>query len=108
MLLRARPDLVRPNTGMALYGIADADGEDSEDWCFLRAALNLLSAMQQLQRLAIGSGPVEEAMPEGLKARLCRAAGEEDFEGLEERLSGVKARVNQLAREKLQLPATES
>jgi glutamate-ammonia-ligase adenylyltransferase len=108
MLLRARPDLVRPNTGMALSGIADADGEDSEDWCFLRAALNLLSAMQQLQRLAIGSGPVEEAMPEGLKARLCRAAGEEDFESLEERLSGVKARVHQLAREKLQLPATES
>jgi glutamate-ammonia-ligase adenylyltransferase len=108
MLLRARPDLVRPNTGMALSGLADADGEDSEDWCFLRAALNLLSAMQQLQRLAIGSDPVDEAMPEGLKARLCRAAGEEDFEGLEERLSGVKARVHQLAREKLHLPATES
>ncbi|MFN7163710.1 MAG: bifunctional [glutamine synthetase] adenylyltransferase/[glutamine synthetase]-adenylyl-L-tyrosine phosphorylase [Hyphomonas sp.] len=106
MLLRARPDLVRPGTGMALSGLADADGEDSEGWCFLRAALNLLSAMQQLQRLAIGSGAV--GMPEGLKARMCRAAGEDDFDGLEARLAGVKARVHALAVQKLHLPATES
>lgn len=108
MLLRARPDLVRPNTGMALSGLADADGADSVDWCFLRAALNLLSAMQQLQRIAIGTDPVDAEMPEGLKARMCRAAGEEDFEGLEARLSDVKARVHALAAEKLHLPATES
>ncbi|MDP1555321.1 MAG: glutamine-synthetase adenylyltransferase, partial [Hyphomonas sp.] len=108
MLLRARPDLVRPNTGMALSGLAEADGEDGEDWCFMRAALNLLSAMQQLQRLALGSGVVDVAMPEGLKARLCRAAGEADFEGLEARLTGVKARVHALAAQKLHLPATDS
>ncbi|MBK8200033.1 MAG: bifunctional [glutamine synthetase] adenylyltransferase/[glutamine synthetase]-adenylyl-L-tyrosine phosphorylase [Acidobacteria bacterium] len=108
MLLRARPDLVRPNTAHALSGLADADGAESEDWCFLRAALNLLSSMQQLQRLALGSGPVEGDMPAGLKARFCRAAGETEFEALESRLSGVKARVHQLACEKLHLTATES
>lgn len=108
MLLRARPDLVRPNTAMALSGLADADGADSGDWCFLRAALNLLSAMQQLQRLAIGTEPVDAEMPQGLKARMCRAAGEDDFEGLEERLTAVKSRVHALAAEKLHLPATES
>ena len=108
MLLRARTDLVRANTAQALSGLADADGEASEDWCFLRAALNLLSAMQQLQRLALGSGPQERPLPEGLKKRFCRAAGEEEFEGLEDRLTAVKARVHELACEKLHLLATES
>ncbi len=107
MLLRARPDLVRANTALALSGLADADGEDGEDWCFLRAALNLLSSMQQLQRLALGSGPGETEMPEGLKDRLCRAAGETEFSALEYRIEDVKSRVHALAREKLQLPATD-
>jgi [glutamine synthetase] adenylyltransferase / [glutamine synthetase]-adenylyl-L-tyrosine phosphorylase len=107
MLLRARPDLVRPNTGRALSGLADADEPESEDWFFLRAAINLLSSMQQLQRLALGNVPGDAAIPEGLKNRLCRAAGEEEFEALEERLSGVKARVHALACEKLHLPATD-
>ena len=108
MLQRARPDLVRPNTARALSGLADADGADSEDWCFLRAALNLLSGIQQLQRLALGSGPVEGSLPDGLKARMCRAAGEEAFEDLEARILAVKTRVHQLACEKLHLRATES
>ena len=54
MLLRARPDLIRANTARALSSLADADDPDNEDWCFLRAALSLLSSLQQLQRLAIG------------------------------------------------------
>ena len=108
MLLRARPDLIRANTALALSGLADADDPDNEDWCFLRAALNLLSSFQQLQRLAIGNEPGEAVMPEGLKARMCRAVGEEDFTLLEERLADVKTRVHTLAGEKLQLPATES
>lgn len=108
MLLRARPDLIRANTALALSGLADADDPDNEDWCFLRAGLNLLSALQQLQRLAIGNEPGEAVMPEGLKARMCRAVGEEDFSMLEQRLSNVKTRVHTLAGEKLQLPATES
>lgn len=107
MLLRVRPDLVRPNTGRALSGLADADEPDSEDWFFLRAAINLLSSIQQLQRLALGNVSGDAKMPEGLKNRLCRAAGEEDFEALEDRLRSVKQRIHALAREKLQLPATE-
>jgi [glutamine synthetase] adenylyltransferase / [glutamine synthetase]-adenylyl-L-tyrosine phosphorylase len=108
ILLRARTDLVRPNTAMALSGLADADGADSEDWCFLRAALSLLSGMQQLQRLALGSGAVEMPMPEGLKARMCRAAGEADFEDLEARLRAAKQRVHEIAWQKLHLAATDS
>lgn len=108
MLQRARPDLIRPNTARALSGLADADDPDNEDWCFLRAALNLLASMQQLQRLAIGNDPGERDMPEGLKARMCRAAGEAEFSLLEQRLEDVKSRVHALAREKLHLPATDS
>jgi glutamate-ammonia-ligase adenylyltransferase len=107
MLLRARPDLVRPNTGRALSGLADADEPGAEDWFFLRAAINLLSSMQQLQRVALGNAPGDTAIPKGLKNRMCRAAEEDDFTALEARLGGVKARVHALACEKLHLPATE-
>jgi len=108
MLLRARPDLVRANTGQALSCLAEADEPDGEDWCFLRAALNLVSCLQQLQRLALGSEAEGEALPEGLKKRMCRAAGEDAFEALEARLEAVRARVHHLAGQKLHLPATES
>ncbi len=108
MLLRARPDLVRANTGRALSSLAEADEPDNEDWCFLRAALNLVSSLQQLQRLALGNESEGANLPEGLKERMCRAAGEDDFEALESRLASAKARVHRFAREKLHLPATES
>jgi glutamate-ammonia-ligase adenylyltransferase len=64
--------------------------------------------MQQLQRLALGSESEGETLPEGLKNRMCRAAGEDEFEVLEARLEEVKLHVHRLAREKLHLPATES
>ncbi|WP_225907940.1 bifunctional [glutamine synthetase] adenylyltransferase/[glutamine synthetase]-adenylyl-L-tyrosine phosphorylase [Hyphomonas sediminis] len=114
MLLRGRADLIRPATALALSGLADADesqaSEEAEDWRFLRAALHLLSSMQQIQRLALGDGdPGEDVIPEGLKNRFCRAAAEEEgFEVLEERLREVKTRVHSMARKKLQLSATES
>nr|WP_290920886.1 hypothetical protein [Hyphomonas sp. 34-62-18] len=114
MLLRARPDLIRPATALALSGLAEADENenpgDAEDWYFLRAALHLLSSLQQIQRLALGDAEAEDAaIPEGLKNRFCRAAAEEDgFEALEERLREVKKRVHSMAREKLQLKTTES
>lgn len=117
MLLRARPDLIRPSTALALSGLADADEntepEASEDWYFLRAALYLLSSLQQIQRLALGdtetAGGEIASIPEGLKNRFCRAVGEEaGFEALEERLREVKSRVHSMALEKLQIVATES
>ena len=114
MLLRARPDLIRPATALALSGLADADEtnapEEAEDWYFLRAALHLISSLQQIQRLALGdTNPEESVIPEALKNRFCRAAAEEDgFDVLEERLSEVKKRVHSMAREKLQLKTTET
>lgn len=114
MLLRARPDLIRPATALALSGLADADEteapEEAEDWYLLRAALHLISSLQQIQRLALGdTNPEESTIPEGLKNRFCRAAAEEDgFDALEERLRAVKKRVHSMAREKLQLKTTET
>jgi [glutamine synthetase] adenylyltransferase / [glutamine synthetase]-adenylyl-L-tyrosine phosphorylase len=114
MLLRARPDLIRAGTALALSGLAEADEsaepEEAETWNYLRAALNLLSSLQQIQRLALGdSATAEGRIPEGLQDRFCRAAGEGDgFEALEQRLEEVKARVHAHAAEKLQLSATET
>lgn len=114
MLLRARPDLIRPATALALSGLAEADESEhpaeAEDWYFLRAALHLLSSLQQIQRLALGDEEAEDtAIPEGLKNRFCRAAAEEEgFDVLEDRLRQVKKRVHSMAREKLQLKTTES
>ena len=114
MLLRARPDLIRAGTALALSGLAEADEsaepDAAEAWCYLRAALNLLSSLQQIQRLALGdSATAEGRIPDGLQDRFCRAAGEgEGFEVLEQRLEEVKARVHALAGEKLQLSATET
>jgi len=114
MLLRSRPDLIRAGTALALSGLADADEstapEETEDWCYLRAALSLLSSMQQIQRLALGDGDTSPAtIPEGLKNRFCRAAGEDaGFDALEARLAEVKSRVHAMATEKLHLTATET
>jgi glutamate-ammonia-ligase adenylyltransferase len=114
MLLRSRPDLIRAGTALALSGLADADEstapEETEDWCYLRAALSFLSSMQQIQRLALGDGDTSPAtIPEGLKNRFCRAAGEDaGFDALEARLAEVKSRVHALAKEKLHLTATET
>ncbi len=110
LLVRAEPRLIRPNTALALSALADTDEEGAADWGFLRAALHLVSAIQQVQRLALGEAHADESgMPEGLKVRLCRAVGEtEGFEALKDRLTGVKAQVHALAREKLHLDATES
>lgn len=114
MLLRARPDLIRAGTAYALSGLADADEstepQQAEDWCYLRAALHLLSSLQQIQRVALGDALAPEAViPEGLKNRFCRAVAEADgFEALEKRLIEAKQRVHALAVEKLQIAATET
>jgi 4-amino-4-deoxy-L-arabinose transferase-like glycosyltransferase len=68
---------------------------------------DLLTYLSQPGVRAIVLGPGEAALLEGLKNRLCRAAGEEEFSALEDRLEDVKSRVHALAREKLQLPATD-
>lgn len=116
LLLRGQDWLIRPSSALALSRIADIDGPgesgETECWHFLRAALHLLSSLQQVQRLALGESEMTTltgSVPEGLKDRFCRAAGQEGGFGLlEARLSDVKARVHELAVQKLQLGATEN
>ena len=72
------------------------------------ALAQLLQALQQVQRVAIGTETRSDAMPAGLRDRLCRAVEAESFPALETELSDMKSRLHGLAVKKLQLGATES
>jgi glutamate-ammonia-ligase adenylyltransferase len=74
----------------------------------LAEGLRLLQALQQVQRVAIGSETRSDIMPAGLRDRLCRAVEKDTFRDLETELSSTKSRLHQLAVEKLHLEATES
>ena len=73
----------------------------------LKNATATLQSLQQVQRLALGTDPVADEIPEGLKDRFCRAVGEDDFDALEHRLLSQKQAVHALAAEKLQLSPTD-
>ena len=79
-----------------------------EERLLLAEGLRLLQALQQVQRVAIGSETRSDIMPAGLRDRLCRAVEKDTFRDLETELSSTKSRLHQLAVEKLHLEATES
>ena len=56
---------------------------------------------------AVASTSRSEAMPSGLRDRLCRAVGLERFGDLEDKLSATKTKVHDIAVKKLHLDATE-
>ena len=107
MLLCGRTDCIWPNVEDALKGIPDSVAEPDPDYGVLEEALAYLQALQQVQRLAIGSDMEADEIPDGLKDRLCRAVGAEDFAALEARLADLKARVHEIAVRKLHLVATD-
>ena len=102
-----KPDCIWPNVSDALEGIAASGYQPAAPFAVLQEALAYLQALQQVQRLAVGSETTVDAMPDGLKNRLCRAVGAEDFNALERHLAALKAKVHAIAVEKLQLPATD-
>lgn len=104
MLLSGKRDAILAST---LEAIAHAS-LDAEERCLLTDGAQLLQALQQVQRVAIGTETRSDAMPAGLRDRLCRAVEAESFQALEVELSAVKTRLHALAAKKLQLSATES
>ena len=104
MLLAGDPDVIIPNIrdAIAQASLAPADRQK------LGEGVKLMQSLQQVQRLALGSDIQADNLPEGLKDRLCRAAGAENFAKLEEELSSMKSGVHALAVEKLHLGATDS
>ncbi|KDA02872.1 bifunctional [glutamine synthetase] adenylyltransferase/[glutamine synthetase]-adenylyl-L-tyrosine phosphorylase [Hyphomonas oceanitis] len=107
MLMAGRPECIWPNVEDALKGIPDSAAKPDADYGVLEEALAYLQALQQVQRLAIGSDMEADEIPDGLKDRLCRAVGAEDFASLEARLADLKAKVHEIAVRKLHLVATD-
>ena len=107
MLLKGEAKRIWSNVGQALAGIAEAGSLSEEERTALQDALTYLQALQQVQRLAVGSEMTADAIPDGLKDRLCRAVHEDDFGALERHLAALKSGVHAIAAEKLQLPATD-
>jgi [glutamine synthetase] adenylyltransferase / [glutamine synthetase]-adenylyl-L-tyrosine phosphorylase len=107
MLRAGDADFIWSNIGHALAGIAEATTPPDAAYETLETALAYLQALQQVQRLAVGGEMSAETIPDGLKDRLCRAVGADDFGALEVRLAQLKAAVHAIAAEKLQLPATD-
>ncbi|MBD3770956.1 MAG: bifunctional [glutamine synthetase] adenylyltransferase/[glutamine synthetase]-adenylyl-L-tyrosine phosphorylase [Rhodobacterales bacterium] len=104
MLLGGRPDAIRASTQEAIA----RSSFPADQQALLSGGLSLLQALQQVQRIAIGTETETDAMPAGLRDRLCRAVDATDFPALEAELSATKSRLHLLAREKLHLGATES
>ena len=102
-----KPDCIWPNVSDALEGIAASGYQPAAPYVVLQDALAYLQALQQVQRLAVGSEIAADDIPDGLKNRLCRAVAAEDFNALERHLAALKANVHAIAAEKLQLPATD-
>jgi glutamate-ammonia-ligase adenylyltransferase len=107
MLLNGDATVIWSNVGQALEAITEAGNLSEQESAALRDALAYLQALQQVQRLAMGSKMTVDEIPDGLKDRLCRAVHEESFQALERHLAALKSSVHAIAAEKLQLPATD-
>ncbi|MEM9053811.1 MAG: bifunctional [glutamine synthetase] adenylyltransferase/[glutamine synthetase]-adenylyl-L-tyrosine phosphorylase, partial [Pseudomonadota bacterium] len=70
----------------ALEALAHTPAMTSADTQCLLEAHGFLSALQQVQRVAVGAKLDDETLSDGLKDRLCRATGCEDFSVLKQRL----------------------
>lgn len=104
MLLGGRGEAICASTQDAI----ERSSFNIEERLLLTEGLRLLQALQQVQRVAIGTETRSDVMPAGLRDRLCRAVEAGTFRDLETELSSTKSRLHQLAVEKLHLDATES
>tara|TARA_R110000787_G_scaffold71086_3_gene158199 strand:+ start:1352 stop:4039 length:2688 start_codon:yes stop_codon:yes gene_type:complete len=107
MLLNGEAKVIWSNTGQALTAVTEAGNLSEQEGAALQDALAYLQALQQVQRLAVGSEMTVDEIPDGLKDRLCRAVHEDSFHALERHLATLKSSVHAIAVEKLQLPATD-
>ncbi len=104
MLLSTRADAICASSQDAIQ----RSTFNIEERLLLSEGLGLLQALQQVQRVAIGTETRSDVMPAGLRDRLCRAVEASTFSDLETELTSTKSRLHQLAVEKLHLGATES
>ena len=108
LLISGDPGLVRPGTREAIASLDAAGQLSSRESDTLLSALTLIQAVQQVLRLAVGDEVQPATLSEGLRNRLCRAAGVDTFDGLVAALETAMAAAAALHRKKLPPTATET
>ena len=79
----AHPNVVASNTVTALINLQAIGALSPQDFETLTQAARLWASLQALLRQTIGNSRDPSDIPEGLKARLARVGGAENFEALE-------------------------
>lgn len=95
------------NTEAALQKLGDCGHLEEAAAGNLKRGLKFLQSLQQVQRLAVGVDFEGAKMPAGLKNRLCRAVGAQNFSQLEEKIKSIKTTNKSVVHQKLQISATE-
>ncbi|NBC19548.1 MAG: bifunctional [glutamine synthetase] adenylyltransferase/[glutamine synthetase]-adenylyl-L-tyrosine phosphorylase [Alphaproteobacteria bacterium] len=108
MLETGRVDAIRPASEDALKGLGEAGWLSQAECKTLCQALGHLQALQQVLRLAMGERHDEEAFSSGLRERLCRAVGAEDFDTLRQALAELKQAAGEIHQKKCAGQATDS
>ena len=87
--------MLQPETDAALAHLEKAGWLSAERSGELQAAWHCQMALRQILNLAIEGAPEAGRFSIGLKARLARAVGAEDFQAVEAALAAHRARVLQ-------------
>lgn len=98
------PHILSPNTATALRRIRDAGLLPLEQAERLLAAHAFWMALHGMLRQSI-EGVFDDNAPPGLKEKLCRVGGAEDFADLKRRMEDHAARVRSLFEDLIEIPA---
>ncbi len=101
------PQILSPNTARALLRIQEAGLLESVDVRALLDAHVFWMALHGLLRQSI-EGVLDEHAPPGLKAKLCRVCGTDNFEDLERGMTRHATRVHDVFKKLIEIPACRS
>ena len=93
LLLTSGADVLQPETDEALAHLAEAGWISSERSEELQHAWHCQMSLRQILNLAIEGAPDSESFSSGLKSRLARAVGAENFQAVEDELAAHRKRV---------------
>lgn len=98
---------LRPELIAAHRQLVETSEWTAEEHALMSDAFAFLQALQQVQRMAHEGAIGEDDLSSGLKDRLCRAVGADDFDALSDRLSRTTARVAAMFVQKIGNLATD-
>lgn len=108
MLKAGRPDVFYPSMSRAIRALHEFGFLTSEESGTLRMAHKFFQALQQVQRLAFGSGQTKAPVSRGLRDRMRRAVSGESFADVEVQLEWHCARISELRTKKIGTLETDS